>query len=51
MAESHLTTDTPVVSARYRAAVEGDDLNAHVPNWRFQTQGRSAVAQTLRACP
>lgn len=51
---------SPQVTAdRYRAAVEAGDLaalaelyhpeallDAHVPNWRFQVQGRDAVAET-----
>ena len=48
---------TPAIAQRYRTAVEAGDvaalaelyhpdalLDAHVPNWRFQLQGRPAVA-------
>ncbi len=58
MSESQVITDTPFVAERYRAAVEAGDvdalaelyhpdalLDAHVPNWRFQVQGRHEVAQ------
>ncbi len=59
MSESQVITDTPVIAERYRAAVEAGDLDAlaelyhsevlldaHVPNWRFQAQGRHTVAET-----
>ena len=59
MSETKTITDTNVIAERYRAAVEDRDLDAlaklydpdvlldaHVPNWRFQVQGRHAVAET-----
>jgi ketosteroid isomerase-like protein len=59
MSQSQVITDTNGLAERYRAAVEAGDvdalaelyrsavlLDAHVPNWRFQVQGRDAVAET-----
>ena len=59
MSQSQVITDPHVIAERYRAAVEAGDLDAlakvyqpealldaHVPNWRFQVQGRHAVAET-----
>lgn len=59
MSESQVITDTSVIAERYRDAVEARDLDAlaelyhpealldaNVPNWRFQVQGRHAVAET-----
>ncbi len=58
MSESQVIANTPLITERYRAAVEAGDvehlgelchsevlLDAHVPNWRFQVQGRDAVAK------
>ncbi len=58
MSETKTITDTNVIAERYRTAVENRDvdalaklyhpevlLDAHVPNWRFQVQGRHAVAE------
>ncbi len=55
------TTDAAELTARYRDGVEAGDptalaplfeadvlVDTHVPNWRFQLQGREAAAQ--RAC-
>ncbi len=51
-------SDPQIIAEHYRAAVEARDvaslaelyepevlLDAHVPNWRFQVQGRHAVAE------
>ncbi len=59
MSEHQVISDQQTVVDRYRSAVEDRDietlaglyhpealLDAHVPNWRFQTQGRHAVAET-----
>ena len=59
MPRSPVITDQHAIAGRYCAAVEARDiemlaglyhpevfLDAHVPNWRFQTQGRHAVAET-----
>jgi len=58
MTQSQVITEQQAVTDRYRAAVESRDvetlaglyhpdvlLDAHVPNWRFQLQGRHAVAE------
>ena len=59
MPQSPVITDQQAITERYRATVEAGDvetlaglyhpealLDAHVPNWRFQLQGRHAVAET-----
>ena len=59
MSDHQTITNPQTIAERYRAAVEARDietlarlyhpealLDAHVPNWRFQTQGRHAVAET-----
>ena len=59
MPGSQVITEQQAITERYRAAVEAGDvetlaglyhpevlLDAHVPNWRFQVQGRNAVAET-----
>lgn len=58
MSKSRSLPDTPVIAERFRTAVESGDLNTlaelyhpevlldvHVPNWRFQIQGRRTVAE------
>jgi ketosteroid isomerase-like protein len=58
MSDDQLVTGARTIAERYRTAVEAGDpeglaklyhpdalLDAHVPNWRFQVQGRHAIVE------
>lgn len=64
MSAPHAAAELWVIAERYRAAVEAADrealaglyhpdalLDAHVPNWRFQVQGRHAIVENTGALP
>jgi ketosteroid isomerase-like protein len=64
MSDDQLLTGTRTIAERYRTAVELGDLealaglyhpdallDAHVPNWRFQVQGRHAIVENTGRLP